>query len=211
LGSNEERQTLLKRLTPLSIKSSIRYASDGGSLYTFVKPQIVVEVKLTDLQSEHSDATTAKTMQLKYDKEEYKPIGMQSCPRPIHPVLERVREDKVVNETDVRIGQISTYYVEELDEASPINLPKSELIRREVWTKNTKDILAVRKLTVWKTNKSKVDERYPEYVIHWTDYSPGRASPLDREVKLAPDEKTAIRTADAMIEQNIKKGWGKIC
>jgi hypothetical protein len=33
---------------------------------------------------------------------------------------------------------------------------------------------------------------------------------LYREVKLAPDEKTAIKIADAMIEENIKKGWEKV-
>jgi len=42
-----------------------------------------------------------------------------------------------------------------------------------------------------------------------TDYSPGRASPLDRDVKLAPDEKTAVKIANSMVEENIKKGWNK--
>ena len=46
--------------------------------------------------------------------------------------------------------------------------------------------------------------------MHWTDYSPGRGSPLDREVKLAPDEKAAMKIADSMVEENIKKGWEKV-
>ena len=89
-------------------------------------------------------------------------------------------------------------------------LPKSELIRREVWTKDNKGSVAVRKLLVWKTNKKEIDPLFPEYVVHWTDFSLGRATPLDRDVKLAPDENTAFKLADGMIEENIKKGWNKI-
>jgi len=33
----------------------------------------------------------------------------------------------------------------------------------------------------------------------------GKASPLDRDVKLAPDEKTAVKIANSMVEENIKK------
>jgi hypothetical protein len=54
-----------------------------------------------------------------------------------------------------------------------------------------------------------LDSSHPAYVVHWTDYSPGRASPLDRDVKLAPDEKTATRIANDMVEKHIKKGWNK--
>jgi hypothetical protein len=53
------------------------------------------------------------------------------------------------------------------------------------------------------------DYGFPKYVVHWTDYSPGRGSPLDREVKLAPDEKSAQAMADSMVGENIKKGWDK--
>jgi hypothetical protein len=43
------------------------------------------------------------------------------------------------------------------------------------------------------------------YVVHWTDYSSGRASPLDRDVKLAPDEKTATKIPSILVEENLKK------
>jgi hypothetical protein len=47
-------------------------------------------------------------------------------------------------------------------------------------------------------------------VVHWTDYSATRGSPLDREVRLAPTEALAMQVADAMIAENIKKGWAKV-
>jgi hypothetical protein len=83
-------------------------------------------------------------------------------------------------------------------------------VRREVWTKTTKGQLAVRKLLVWQTNKAEGSQRYPAYVVHWTDYSAGRAEPLDRDVRPAPDEAAAQAIAQEFIDANIKKGWEKV-
>jgi hypothetical protein len=47
-------------------------------------------------------------------------------------------------------------------------------------------------------------------VVHWTDYSSTRKSPLDREVRLAPNEEEAIKIATTMIAENIKKGWSEV-
>ena len=80
-------------------------------------------------------------------------------------------------------------------------------MRRAVWTKAAKGQLAVRKLVVWKTNKEQVDPTFPAFVVHWTDYSAGRANPLDREVRVAPSEAEALRLADALVAEHIKKGW----
>jgi hypothetical protein len=76
--------------------------------------------------------------------------------------------------------------------------------------KETKGLRAIRKLLVWKTNKELVNSSMPAFVIHWTDYSPGRASPLDREVKLAPTREIATQIADQLVEANIKKGWEQV-
>jgi hypothetical protein len=80
------------------------------------------------------------------------------------------------------------------------------VLRRQVWIKEGKDKVDVRKLVVWKTNKES-DPLYPAFVVHWTDFSAGRKVPLAREVKLAATEKDALQIADSMIEENIKKGW----
>jgi hypothetical protein len=79
-----------------------------------------------------------------------------------------------------------------------------------VWTKEAKGQTAVRKLVVWKTNKETTNSAFPAFVVHWTDYSATRATPLDREVRLAPSETIAMKLADEMITENIKKGWNKV-
>jgi len=209
LGSDDDRRKLLKQLTSLNVPSSIRWASDAGTLYTFVKPEIIAEIKLTDLQAEHSDGTISKAMRLQFDGAKWTNTGMASCPRPIHPVLVNLRADKTANVTDIRFSQVADYAAAEAAKLTGIELPGSTLIRREVWMKETKGLVAVRKLLIWKTNKQELNNGFPAYVVHWTDYSPGRASPLDREVKLAPDEKSAQALADSMVGENIKKGWEK--
>ena len=133
---------------------------------------------------------------------------MSPCPRPIHPVLVRIREDKTVDLHDIRLDQIQDYLaVEKETQIQQSDLPASQIIRREVWTKETKGQTAVRKLLVWKTNKELLSADYPAYVVHWTDYSASRASPLDREIRQAPTEASANDLAELLIQENIKKGW----
>ena len=118
-----------------------------------------------------------------------------------------IRSDKTVSYDDIRVEQVTPYLGTVRHSQNNQDLKDSTLIRRQVWTKDTKGEMAVRKLTVWKTNKETIDPRYPAFVVHWTDYSPGRAKPLDRDVRPLADEASALAMAEQFIEQNIKKGW----
>lgn len=177
----------------------------------FVSPEIVVSVKVTDLQTERSDGTILSAPLLSYNKTNgWRTHGVRACPRPIHPVLERLRDDKAANPVDVRITQISEWLSPATPGATPDTPPTSQVLRREVWIKEAKGQTAVRKLVVWKTNKERTNSAFPAFVVHWTDYSATRATPLDREVRLAPTETIAMKLADDMISENIKKGWNKV-
>ncbi len=88
-------------------------------------------------------------------------------------------------------------------------LPPAELLRREVYTKSSRGLLAVRKLLVWCTHKAEVDRDFPAYVVHWTDYSPGRKEPLQRTVRPAPTEAEALALAEGLVAKEIVKGWVK--
>jgi hypothetical protein len=127
----------------------------------------------------------------------------------IHPVMSRLRDDKQVNNVDVRMAQLDDrcFIAESYAQVEKPDRSPSEIVRREVYTKTTKQALAVRKLLVWKTNKDEDDPSFPAFVVHWSDYSPGRKTPLQREVRLAPAKDRAMAIADAMIAANIKKGW----
>jgi hypothetical protein len=122
---------------------------------------------------------------------------------------EDMRTDKSVNTMDVRIEQLTERCtVESLQKvAAAGTLPQSAIVRREAWTKATKGKTAVRKLVVGKTNKDKVAPDWPAWVVHFTDYSPDRKAPLERTVKTATTEGEATAIANALVEENIKKGW----
>ena len=68
----------------------------------------------------------------------------------------------------------------------------------------------MRKLLIWKTNKEQADPSYPAFVVHWTDYSPGRKAPLKREVRLAPTLAQANDLAEVMIVKGVKRGWNAV-
>ena len=208
VGSDAERAVLGERLVPMVVPSRFRYASDSGGLYTFVRPEVVVEVTVTDLQGEKSDGSPAQSMTLTYGDNGWSPMARAANASPIHPAVVRVRDDKVAKWPDVRNTQITNWLVATAQDATA-SLAPSTVLRRSVWGKDTKGKRAVRKLLVWKTNKE-TDPRFAPYVVHWTDYSAGRGTPLDREVRLALDEPTAMQIADEMVADNIKKGWEKV-
>jgi hypothetical protein len=126
----------------------------------------------------------------------------------INAVATRFRTDKTVDSDGASWRQVED--VAPRVDSSATDLPESTIVRRQVWTKGTGDKVDVRKLVVWKTNKEQVDLTHPAYVVHWTDFSKGRKSPLDREVRPAPNEAAALALADQMIEDNIKKGWTEV-
>ena len=210
LGDDAQRSAWFERLQGLSAPSQIRRASDSGGLYQFVKPNWLAEFSVTDLQGELSDGSQPMAQTGTFSESGWARSGSMPSASLIHPVFKRLREDKAPDETGVRFAQLQDYMPLTPSMSPALALPPSTLVRREVWTKTTKGKLAVRKLLVWQTNKSAQDDRYPAFVVHWTDYSAGRAEPLDRDVRPAPDEPTAQAIAQEFIDANIKKGWEKV-
>ncbi len=126
-------------------------------------------------------------------------------------MFRRVREDKQVVRPDVRVEQVSDLVpIAEQECVDPAFLPESEIIRREVYTKRSKKGVAVRKLVGWKTNKHEIDEAYPNFVIFFTDYAPGRKQPLKTDLRVATRETTLHTFADDWLATNIKRGWEQV-
>ena len=61
---------------------------------------------------------------------------------------------------------------------------------------------------IWKTNKEYSDE-YPAYVYHYTDFSPGRAEMLKKEIKISNDKNQIELIFKEQIELETKKGWNR--
>ncbi len=206
-----ENSDLQKRLTPLACESSYRKANDHGWLYRWVNPELVVEIKCNDLLAANSKNDSIRRMSLQYSDSGWSPIGPASSVSIINAVFRRVREDKQAIRPDVRFEQVSDLVpIVEHAFIDPASLPASEIIRREVYTKRSKKGVAVRKLVGWKTNKSNSDPAYPNYVVFFTDFAPGRKQPLKTDLRVATNETTLHTFADDWLAANIKRGWEQV-
>jgi hypothetical protein len=77
-------------------------------------------------------------------------------------------------------------------------------MRREVYTKEVKGALAVRKLVVGR--RPATAGAFP-YVIFWTDFSAGRKTPLEVTTLFAHSETRAEALVKKLIEENVTKGF----
>lgn len=208
VGDNDFRKSLLSQLRPQVRPSSYRRTSESsGVMYQLVEPTLIAELKCMDLQLDDFHGKPIKHPRLSFDATGWKVSGWTNSAAVHNSIVVRLRNDKACTPEDIGWTQI-TRLLPVSEASDEIKVGKSEVIRRQVWTKEGSGKVDVRKLVLWKTNKEAAG--YPAYVVHWTDYSATRKSPLDREVRLAPNEKEALKIADAMIGDNIKKGWNEV-
>ena len=190
------------------VESEYRHAASTGQVYQMVRPDVIVEVNVVDIQSTDSKGLPMKQPTLTFSDNKWFAGKQVNAITLINATNTRFRTDKTVDSDGSSWRQVED--VAPRVDSSVAELPESKVIRRQVWTKGTGDKVDVRKLVVWKTNKEQVVLSYPAYVVHWTDFSKGRKSPLDREIRPATNEATALALADQMIEDNIKKGWTEV-
>ena len=209
--SDEDRMTWHHRLSGLAMPSSYRMASSEGTLATFVKPEIVVEVKCTDLLTLDSTDHAIRRMRLAYDPDQgYTPLGEYPTAVLLHPRFERERDDKAVDQASVGMDQIfSRVSLEDAAKREPVVLPEAEIIDRKVFVKITKDKKAVRKYVAIKTNKSPEDG-YSAYALFTTDFSAGRAEPLKTSIQVAADKGVIDGQIATWLEENVKRGWNEV-
>ena len=207
--SGSLKEELYKKLENIECESKFRHSSSDGNLYRFVKPEMVLEVKCTEIQSEDSNANSIRRMVLDFKNNIWEPLALTDCVSLIHPVILRERLDKRSDEIDVRISQIESFLDSKQikEKIKQIELPKSEVFERKVWTKNGKNGISIRKIITLKTSKSQIWNGWPEWIIFYSDFSQGRKSPLDRKLKTARSKEEASKIAKNLIDSNIKKGW----
>jgi hypothetical protein len=205
--SEEDRIAWQQRLSAMEAPSSFRMANSEGTLSRFVRPELVVEVRCSDLLVSDGDDLAIRRMTLGWDAAAgWKPLGEHVTAVMLHPVFLRGRTDKRVDAGDCGLGQLaSRVQFEDEIAAAPGTAGTATVCKREVWTKEMKGLLGVRKYVLIQTNKQ--DRDYPPLVLFCTDFSPGRAEPLQTSLRSAADRAAADAQIAAWIEENIKKGW----
>lgn len=205
VGDSPSRRSLHQQLTGLTCPSDFRKTSDNSGIsYRFVEPRLVAEVRVTDVQSEDASGQRIRDPRLVFSPQGWKVDGWAASASLLHPSLKRIRSDKEPTPSDCGWSQIERLLPSPVSQDSLV-ISEPRVLRRQVWTKASKDKVDVRKLVVWETGKQALG--FAPYVVHWTDFSAGRKAPLAREVRLAPTEEEAMRLADVMVQDNVKKGW----
>lgn len=211
---HDERAAWHKRLAEMVVPSEYRLANRDGTLCRFVRPEIVVEVKVSDLVETDTRANPVRQMALAYDEEQgFRPLGPLPLVSMLHPVLVGERADKVVEAHDIGLDQIYRHvpFSDREATAEATELPDTEIIDRRVFRKEMRGgAIGVRKYVAVATNKSEINPDYAPFAVTFTDYSSGRKSPMKTDLRIAPTEEALCEHIDVWIDKNIKRGWEEV-
>jgi hypothetical protein len=208
----DQRRTMLADLRDMVVPSEYAEVNSDNVAYEMVQPEWVIEISCLDLISQTTRGAPVNRTVLDYldngDKG-YRVIRRLPLASVISPQFVRRREDKSVRPQDVRIDQVTSVVEVPLwdRDARKMAVPKSEVIRRTVYTKVMKGETMVRKLVLWKTNKETDSDEFPAYVLHFTDFSPSRKTPMSREVRVSSSFEQVSNMWQQFLDENIKKGW----
>jgi hypothetical protein len=199
------RAELHALLSPTEVASSYVETDTNHVAFHLVRPELVLELKVNDVLFESTTGAIYNPL-LDFDGS-WSRTGTSAGISIIHPVLQRLRDDKTAAGADVRLAQIEEYF------AWPVpptvvgrdDLAASEVLRREVYTKGSGGKLMVQKFLVWRTNKA--DHGYPEYVLAYTNFSSGRKDPLATEVRISSSQEQLMLLTDELIASKVKSGW----
>ncbi len=209
--SEDLRRTMLSDLKDMVVPSEYAEVNSDYVAYQMVRPDWVVEISCLDLISQTTRGGDINRMVLDYDSPEegYKVVRRLPLVTVISPQFIRIREDKQAHPDDVRLAQISDQVEVALTDCDAKNftLPETELLKREVFTKEAKGQTMVRKFMLLKTNKEGEADEYPAYVMHYTDFSPNRKAALSREVAVSNSKQQIEALYLKCKEHNVKKGW----
>ncbi len=209
---DDQRRTMLADLKDMIVPSEYAEVNSDHVAYQMVEPQWVIEISCLDLISQTTRGAPINRMVLDFSSNGgngYHVVRRLPLATVISPQFIRRREDKSVRPQDVRIDQITSIVEVPLWErdARKMTVPRSELLRRTVYTKVMKGETMVRKLVLWKTNKESDGDEFPAYVLHYTDFSPSRKTPLCREVRVSSSLEQMTTLWSGLLDENIKKGW----
>ncbi len=209
--SEEQRGEFLKKLQAMVVESDFREVNSDRVAYQMVKPGLVIEIECLDLVSRTSRDNTIDRMVLEWNATENRWEGVRSMPlcSILSPQFIRFRDDKQATSTDVRMSQLTDIVeIPEINRAAEeIKLAQSSLIKRAVATKDAKGSKMVRKVLLWKTNKDETSRDFPAYVLHVTNYSANRKTPLEFDLRVTKSLSQAEEMFAELKKELFVGGW----
>lgn len=199
--NDQDRVDWLSRLSPLRTEAPLAMCDSDGRPVRFVRPGIVVEIEAEDVLAAVDDGSGQQVFG--WDQSAWTFDGLASCPRLLFPTFHKLRADKEFTPQSVRLSQLAGRELA-APELISRHLPPLEIVRRDVYTKEAKGAVAVRKLVVGR--RPPTAGAFP-YVVFWTDYSAGRKTPLEVTTLFAHTEARAEALVNRLIAENVTKGF----
>jgi len=198
------KRDLLERMSAMTVESSYIEADSNHVAFHMIRPEIVIELMINEVLFDTLSGYIDNPV-LAFENNAWVRTGAVHGISVVYPVFQRERTDKKAEYDDVRLEQINDFAYAPPGAAAAVELPKSDLLKRVVYTKQLGEKLMVLKFMVWRTNKPA--PMFPGYVFHLTNYSSDRKDPLQREVVVSDDETQIMEIFEASLEANVKRGW----
>src|SRR5436190_2850475 len=156
--TEDQRREMLSDLKDMVVESEYAEVNSDHVAYQMVQPEWVAEVSCLDLISQTTRGGSVDRMVLDFKNngsKEYRVVTKLPLATVISPQFVRRRDDKKVRPQDVGMRQLTGIVEVPMadKDARQMMLPASEILRREVFTKELKGQTMVRKFLTWKTNK----------------------------------------------------------
>jgi ATP-dependent DNA ligase len=206
--SNADRSSFYEALAANEVSSSYTEVSGAKTAFVMVKPEWVVEVSCLDILADNSQGSIKKTI-LTYGTSGYDVKELTTGVSLVSAVFIRKRTDKTVGVAHTGMQQLSDFLIPSATEAHPKQLVDSQIVLREVYTKENKNGKMVRKILGLKTNKEDTD-LFPPFLVLYTDFSAGRAEPMDQEITWCSSQSGMQDKVTALRAEYIKGGWNKV-
>ncbi|NBU92302.1 MAG: hypothetical protein EBS17_05620, partial [Flavobacteriia bacterium] len=117
--------------------------------------------------------------------------------------------DKTPSVAHTGINQLLDFIYPASVEKQPAQWEDSQIELREVYIKASKNGKMVRKILGLKTNKESTG-LFPPFLLLYTDFSCGRAEPMDQEILWCSSEQDMQKKTNEMRTEHIKSGWKKV-
>ncbi len=212
--SDELRASLLQQLAERVVESDYVEVNSDQVGYRMIEPGLVAELSCLDVVSRTSQGSSIDRMVLDWHASQRRWEGVRRLPlcSLISPQFVRLRDDKQATSEHVRLSQLSD--IADIPEmkrgVAEIRLPQSTVLERAVAVKVLRGATMVRKLLLWKTNKEQLSRDHHAYVLHLTDYSPNRESPLNHEIQVSSSEVQIRKLFAAWKQQVFVGGWKEV-
>jgi len=200
----DQRTSLLDNLKNIKVESNLIEPSGSRTPFTFIKPELVIEIESVDIINYTSDQIIKKSV-VSFDKNKYTKAKNKPSVSLISPVFKGFRDDKKVEIDQVGLVQITRIIELKNEIVETSNKHNSKIIKKEIYSKEIKDLKMVKKYFIWGTNSSSDD--YPKFVFYKIDYSPSRGDKLRREIKVSNSQTQIKKIFSDQIKTDIKKGW----